>query len=222
MLANPVTPVALRLDPAAPLARLRFAVVDVETTGTRADGEDRVTEIAVVPVDGLVIGAGFSRLVNPGRGIPWFITQLTGIDDRMVADAPTFAALAQPIAEQLTGRIFVAHNVAFDWRFVSSEFARAGVQLGGDTRLCTVRLARRLVPELPRRSLDHLAQHFGVGNAARHRALGDARATAEVLVAMLRRAQAEGIASWGDLMTTLAPRRLARTRVLHPPPVSGA
>lgn len=191
------------LDPALALDAVRFAVVDVETTGTRAEEHDRITEIAVVLVDGLTVGAGYSQLVDPGRPIPWFITQLTGIDDTMVRGQPTFERLAPAVAQQLTDRVFVAHNASFDWRFVAAGCARAAVPLAVPARLCTVRLARRVLPTLPRRSLDSLAAHFGIANEARHRASGDARATALALVEMLALARAEGVESWGHLEALL-------------------
>ncbi len=175
-----------------------FAVVDVETTGTHANGGDRITEIAIVHVDGGEIVDRFTTLVNPERSIPPYITSLTQISWAMVKDALPFRRRADEVAARLRGRVFVAHNAAFDWRFVGAEMARCDRQLSGPT-LCTVRLARRLLPELPRRSLDMVARHFGVEITARHRAAGDAEATARVLVRLLQMAAALEITTWPQL-----------------------
>jgi DNA polymerase III epsilon subunit family exonuclease len=145
-----------------PLGSLSFAVVDVETTGGPSHAGHRIVEIAVVEVvDGAVTG-DFRTLVNPGRAIPWGVQTLTGITPAMVASAPTFEHVAPRVVECLEGRVFVAHNVAFDWRFVADELVRAGYEPPEVRRLCTVRMARRLVPRLRRRTLDELTRHFGV------------------------------------------------------------
>lgn len=213
---------AVTSDPEQPLAALRFAVVDVETTGTAAALTDRVTEIAVVHVDGGAITGVYETLVNPERPVPPAIVALTGITWEMVKDAPRFAEVAPAVCERLDGRIFVAHNASFDWRFVSCEVHRAaGVQLAGDT-LCTVRLARVLLPQLARRSLDAVTHHFGVEVGARHRAAGDAVATAHVLLRLLRLAEDQGVATWEDLRTLAGRRsvRAYRRRSALPGPVT--
>jgi DNA polymerase-3 subunit epsilon len=204
--------------PELPLAHLRFAVVDVETTGTAPDVGDRITEIAIVPVDRGQVGAPFVRLVDPERPIPPFITALTGISSAMVRGQPPFRHIADEVADRLAGRVFVAHNASFDWRFVSGELRRAhgaaAPPLSLDHRLCTVRLARALLPELPRRSLDQVTAHLGIPLSDRHRAAGDAVATAHALVAMLRRAEAAGLSHWGALVRYLAtPARRRRARL---------
>ncbi|MEI6738778.1 MAG: exonuclease domain-containing protein [Gemmatimonadaceae bacterium] len=192
-----------------------FAVVDVETTGTHANGGDRITEIAIVHVDGGEIVDRFTTLVNPERTIPPYITSLTQISWAMVKDELPFRRRADEVAERLRGRVFVAHNAAFDWRFVGAEMARCDRQLSGPT-LCTVRLARRLLPELPRRSLDVVARHFGVEITARHRAAGDAEATAVVLVRLLQMAAELEITTWPQLEqwlgTSTSGRRSAADR----------
>lgn len=182
------------------LRALEYAVVDVETTGGRADSGHRITEIAVVRVrgDGTVVDE-YSTLVNPGRPIPPFISSLTHITDAMVRGAPRFSQVAPEVARRLEGRVFVAHNVAFDWGFVGHELDRTlGVELVG-RRLCTVRLARRVVPEARSRSLGALSEMFGIDNGARHRALGDARATVELFGRLLDRLDDHGIHHWAGL-----------------------
>lgn len=189
--------------PAPGLAAVSFAVVDVETTGTRSGGGDRVTEIAIAQVRGGEIVEVYSQLVNPERPIPAYITALTHISWDMVKDQPPFRRIADQVTERLAGQVFAAHNAAFDWRFVSDELARGGVRLAGP-RLCTVRMARLLLPQLARRSLDHVTRYFGIDIAARHRAAGDAEATARVLLRMLRIAEDEGLTSWPMLEARLA------------------
>ena len=196
---------------APPVTSLRYAVVDVETTGTSVRTGHRITEIAVVPVDGGVVGEPFVTLVNPERPIPPQIVALTRITWEMVRHAPRFDAVREAVMAQLRGRVFVAHNATFDWRFVTTEVERAaGLVLGGD-RLCTVRLARVLLPQLRRRSLDALAHYFGVDIAERHRARGDAVATAHILCRLLALADDQGLSTWPDLTARLD-RRTARAR----------
>jgi DNA polymerase-3 subunit epsilon len=191
------------------LDSLPYVVVDVETTGGQPSGPDRVTEVAAVHVDGNDVRLAYHSLVNPERPIPWFITQLTGIDDAMVRDAPTFADIAGEFAAHLVGRFFVAHNARFDLGFLSAEFARvAPVPLGSllAGQVCTVRLSRRLLGHLPRRNLDAVSHHYGVSIEGRHRAAGDAMATAHVLHGLLRDASRRGVHTWDDLDELLGAR----------------
>jgi len=227
--ATMVAPDAAR--PGAPFASVRradrlsdlsYVVVDVETTGGRAYAGDRITEVAAIVVKGGEITQEYERLVNPQRPIPPMITALTNITWNMVRNAPTFRDIADDVASVLRGHVFVAHNAAFDWRFVSAEITRAtGGRLDG-RRLCTVKLARRLLPQLPRRSLDYLARYYGVEIAQRHRAGADARATAKVLIRLLRELADRGCDTWPELETLLqfAPRgRRRRRRPALPRPV---
>lgn len=200
------------------LARLPYVVVDVETTGGRPDSGDRVTEIAMVLVADGAVQEVYETLVNPMRPIPPWITQLTNINWAMVKDAPRFRDIAPQLLDTLGGRVFVAHNAPFDWKFVSAEVARAtGQELVG-RRLCTVRLARKLLPQLRSRSLDFVAAHYGVDNAARHRAAGDAVATARCLAGLLRDAQDRwACTTWGALQTAMdASASTARKRPRRP------
>ena len=194
------------------LSSLSFAVVDVETTGTNARTHDRITEISIVRVVDGRIADVYTRLVNPERPIPAFITGLTHISWDMVKDESPFRDIAEDIAERLTGHVFTAHNAAFDWGFVSEELLRsAGRRLSGP-RLCTVRLARVLLPELSRRSLDHVTQHFGIEVAARHRAEGDAVATAHCLLNLLRVADEREVTTWSALAELVGPMQSSRRK----------
>ncbi|MFQ5536775.1 MAG: PolC-type DNA polymerase III [Gemmatimonadota bacterium] len=187
------TLVASRVKEAVSLKDASFAVVDVETTGGSRNGGDRITEFALVEVREGVIVDEFSTLVNPGRRIPPRIMALTGISDDMVRGAPYFEDIAGEVERRLEGRVFVAHNAPFDWGFVAMELVRAGGDQLRIPRLCTVRMVRRLVPELRHRNLDVVARHFGVDVHARHRAHGDALATARILLRLLDEAEAHGI-----------------------------
>jgi len=197
------------------LEECAFAVVDVETTGMRATGGDRVTEIAVVVLHGSRREVVFESLVNPGRPIPRAICAITNITDEMVRHAPTFAEVADQVLAALSGRVFVAHNARFDWGFLSAEVRRARDLALDGPRLCTVRLARRLVHEVRSCGLDNLSHHFGFENMARHRAAGDALVTAELLGHLLDRARERGIRTLQDLdalqMATRAARRKKRS-----------
>jgi DNA polymerase-3 subunit epsilon len=188
-----------------------FAVVDVETTGMRAGFGDRITEIAVAVVHGGRREIVFESLVNPERPIPRAICSITNITDEMVRHAPPFAELAERILAVLSGRIFVAHNARFDWNFVSAELRRSRDLTLDGTRLCTVRLARRLVKGVRSCGLDNLCRFFGFQNGARHRAAGDALVTAELLYRLLALAREEGARTLQDL-ASIESRRARRRR----------
>jgi DNA polymerase-3 subunit epsilon len=192
------------------LSEIEFAVVDVETTGGSPNRGDRIVEFACVHVRNGELSRGFETLVNPGLRIPRWITGLTGIDDRLVEPAPRFEEVADRVRSELEGRVFVAHNVSFDWRFVSEELRRTRARVPEGERLCTIRLARRAVPGLRRRGLDSLAHYFGVEIDGRHRAGGDAWATAVILTRMLAEASRHGIESWQALEAWLAGRSGSR------------
>ena len=196
------------------LSSLSFAVVDVETTGGRALHGDRITEIAVVTVrDGQVQGV-YETLVNPERAIPPFISQLTNITWEMVRNKAPFRDVCPEVVQALEGHVFVAHNANFDWRFVSTEVLRStGQELTG-RRLCTVRLARRLLPQLRSRSLDWVARHYAVEipHGMRHRAAGDAIATAHCLIRLLDDARGHGCERWSELERFLSNRSVKKKR----------
>ena len=195
---------------AAPARRLRdesFVVGDVETTGGSPRPGHRVTEVAAVRVAGGQIRDTFCTLVNPERPIPGMISSLTGITNAMVAGQPRFAQVAPEVSRALDGCVFVAHNAAFDWRFICHELSMCtGMTLSG-RQLCTVRLARKLLPHLPSRSLDGLALFFGLEIESRHRALDDALATARVLIHFIDMLDEQGVADWEGLQAVLGRRK---------------
>jgi DNA polymerase-3 subunit epsilon len=140
---------------------------------------------------------------------------------QMVSRAPLFRDVAPRIADSLAGSVFVAHNAGFDWRFVSAELQHAGgMKLQGD-RLCTLRLARALVPQVRRRSLDALSWYFGIENSARHRAGGDARATASLLLRLLDEARDRGCETLADLRRLTATQQHRRKRKRRATPTWG-
>jgi len=147
--------------------------VDLETTGATAHF-DRITEIGIVEVDRGNYTGEWSSLVNPQIHIPPNIQSLTGINDAMVADAPTFEELAPELIRRLQGKVLVAHNARFDYGFLRNEFRRLGYQYAPKV-LCTVKLSRRLYPQERRHNLDSLIERHGLSCDNRHRALADAR-----------------------------------------------
>lgn len=151
----------------------RLAFVDLETTGGTAT-TDRVTEVGIIEVDEDGQVRQWSSLVNPEMPIPPFIQSLTGISNEMVADAPTFAELADDIHARLADRIFIAHNARFDHGFLKNEFRRTGHEFRPPV-LCTVRLSRKLFPGFARHNLDSIVERHRLEVTQRHRALGDAQ-----------------------------------------------
>ncbi len=183
-----------------PIDSTTFVVVDVETTGMNPVG-DRITEIAMMKVRGTVLVDEFSTLVNPLVPIPHPITGITGIDDTMVRDAPTAREIVPYISEFLGDAVFTAHNAAFDWGFVTQTILREGGQRPSNRTLCTVKLSRRILPQLRSKSLGNVARHLKIDIPERHRASGDAYATALVLltyVSYLK--QQEGIETADELL----------------------
>ncbi|GAB3930418.1 exonuclease domain-containing protein [Mucilaginibacter myungsuensis] len=161
-----------------------YAIVDIETTGGHASANG-ITEVAIRIHDGMQVTHRYETLINPLRDIPVFIRALTGITNEMVDDAPTFNQVAHEIYQLLHDKIFVAHNVNFDYSFLRYHLSAAGYDLNCN-KLCTVRLGRKILPGLPSYSLGKLCHHLGIGNTSRHRAGGDAEATAELFGLLLR------------------------------------
>jgi len=167
-----------------------YAVVDIETTGGHASANG-ITEVAINIHDGDQIVESFTTLINPKRPIPIHITALTGIDDEMLIDAPTFDDVALQIFQMLNDKVFVAHNVNFDYSFLRHHLAAAGYELNC-RKLCTVRLSRRLIPGKASYSLGKLCAALQIPIQNRHRAAGDADATS-ILFNMLLANDQEGI-----------------------------
>ncbi len=152
-----------------------YAVVDIETTGGFAAGNG-ITEIAIVLHNGLITEGKFHTLINPGVPVPRHITALTGITNEMLYPAPRFDEVAEQIYSLLQDRIFIAHNVNFDYSFVKQHLAQAGYVLN-TRKLCTVRMSRKAFPGLASYSLGNLCRDLSIEISNRHRAMGDTLAT---------------------------------------------
>lgn len=163
-----------------------FAIIDIETCGGSFDYKrGRITEICILIHDGLQVVDQYTTLINPECNITPYFTKLTGITNEMVMDAPKFYEIAKKIVELTEGKIFVAHNVAFDYGFIKDEFASLGAKYQRET-LCTVRLSRKLIPNRISYSLGHLCAALGIEIFGRHRAEGDAVATAKLFDLLLK------------------------------------
>lgn len=163
-----------------------FAIIDIETCGGKFEyRRGRITEICILVHDGLQVVEKFSTLVNPECNISTYFTSLTGITNDMVKDAPTFAEIAKKVIELTENRIFVAHNVGFDYGFIKEEFASLGYKYKRET-LCTVRLSRKFIPNKRSYSLGVLCESLGIEIENRHRAGGDAIATAKLFDLILQ------------------------------------
>jgi DNA polymerase III subunit epsilon len=161
-----------------------FAIIDIETTGGNPRTE-KITEIAVLLHDGNVVVSEFTTLINPECKIPYHISVLTGITNEMVAHAPKFYEIARQLVEITENAVFVAHNVAFDYGFVRNEFRRLGYEYQRE-QLCTVRLSRKLLPGYRSYSLGRLCDALKIPINGRHRAMGDAVATAKLFDLLLQ------------------------------------
>ncbi|HEU4778620.1 MAG TPA: exonuclease domain-containing protein [Steroidobacteraceae bacterium] len=159
----------LNISPDSPVA-----FVDIETTGC-TPGSHRIIDVAVIGATGDAVDFEWQTLVNPGVRVPAGITELTGIDNEMLADAPPFERVAKELRERLEDRVFIAHNVRFDYGFVRREFANMGTPWRSPN-LCTVRLSRALYPQMPRHNLDAVMERHDIHIENRHRAMPDAQA----------------------------------------------
>lgn len=171
---------------------MEYAIVDIETTGGHASGSG-ITEVAIVLHDGVSETGRYETLINPGVPIPVYITALTGINNSMLATSPAFADVADRIYNLLSGRIFVAHNVNFDYTFIKHHLQLAGYSFSA-SKLCTVRMSRKIKPGLSSYSLGRLCAALEIPLNNRHRAGGDADATA-ILFSKLLEWDSEGVIS---------------------------
>ncbi|MGK2869088.1 MAG: DEDD exonuclease domain-containing protein [Mycobacterium sp.] len=213
------------VDPIAGLllADTTFVVVDLETTGGRANAStlggsdhDAITEIGAVKIRGGAVLGELATLVDPGRSIPPQIVQLTGITSAMVHDAPRIESVLPAFLEFSRGAVLVAHNAGFDIGFLRAAAQRCGINWPRPPVLCTVRLARRVLTrdEAPSVKLSALARLFGASTTPTHRALDDARATVDVLHALIERVGNQGVRTYPELRSYLpdatAPQRRKR------------
>ena len=162
-----------------------YAVVDIEATGGNHI-KGRIIEIAIILFDGKKIVREYSTLVNPEVKIDWYVTKLTGNKNDMVADAPLFKDVAEEILSLTKGSIFVAHDVDFDYKFLKEELRKAGLEFN-EPKVCTLKLSQKHLPEEESYSLGKLCDAVGIPipKEVRHRAAGDAVATAKLLGLLL-------------------------------------
>ena len=183
-----------------PLEQASFSIIDVETTGL-SPRSNNIIEIGIVKVTGLKIIDSFHSMINPGKPIPYFITQFTGISNDDVYEAPFFEDAAGDILNFISDDIIGGHNFSFDKSFLRKEFLYAGRDLLYNKDVCTLKLARRMYPELKSKSLSNMCKHFNLHNEDSHRALSDAKVTAQLLIKMIKELKKkEGISTVEDLL----------------------
>ena len=176
--------------PTTQLDEAEFSVLDVETTGLSARN-NHIIEIGIVKVKNLKITNRFQSFVNPGCEIPYFITQLTGITNDDVYDAPNFGNLLDEINNFIGSSVISGHNLSFDDSFLSYEYIRNNHEPLSNEKVCTLKIARRLFPSLRSKSLSSISSYLKLKNSNAHRALADAEVTAQALIKMIKKLQKE-------------------------------
>jgi DNA polymerase III subunit epsilon len=161
-----------------------YTVIDIETSGG-SPTHDRITEIAIISFNGQKVTNRFSTLINPECKLPYYITNITGITDSMLVNAPKFREIAKEILLLTANKIFVAHNVSFDYNFIKQEFNRLGIDFERK-KLCTVQKSRQFIPGKTSYSLGNICSDLNICIENRHRALGDAEATVELLKIIMK------------------------------------
>ncbi|MBK7103897.1 MAG: GIY-YIG nuclease family protein [Ignavibacteriae bacterium] len=182
-----------------------FSVLDFETTGT-SPPRSRAIEIGIVKIENGKIKDSFHSLINPGQIIPPFISSLTGITNEDLFDAPAFETISQNVKDFIDGTILVGHNLPFDFAFLKSEFEFADIQLPKLDQICTLKISRKIFPELKSKSLGSMINHFKIVHKDVHRALGDATATAKLFLKLLEKLKDdynyESVSDLVDFQTT--------------------
>jgi ATP-dependent DNA helicase DinG len=168
----------------------RYVVIDLETTGNASKTDERIIQFAAVVIEEGKVVHTYSTFLYPEKPIPVFITELTGIDDAMVADAPLFKDIAEEVLDLLKDSYFVAHNVQFDLNFLHHEFNRIGLQCGAYRTIDTVELARILLPTIDSYKLSDLSTQFGFSHENPHQADSDALVTGELLLTLMKKIEA--------------------------------
>jgi len=194
---------------AVPLKEEEFAVIDVETTGGRT-GRHRIIEVAAVKLRAGQVAGQFASLVNPGRPLPRFVIELTGITPELVEEAPSPAPVLEQLRAFIGDAVLVGHNIGCDLTFLNYEALWHGQAPFGNRALDTEELAAKLLPHLRKPSLDRVAAALGLVPPARHRALADARLAAQVLLRLLERLDRRQIGTVADLQAWLASRLVER------------
>ncbi len=174
-------------------AETDFVVFDLETTGAKTP-PCRITEIGAYRVQKGKVTEEFQTLVNPETPIPVFISQLTGISDKMVRNAPKFSEIAADFLDFIGDSVLVAHNAPFDMRFLNHEIGRIHTDYRvANAHLCTVKISRKLLPHIENHRLNTIADYYSISLINHHRATDDARATAHIFVNLLAEMQTLGV-----------------------------
>ncbi len=168
------------------LEDIHFSVLDIESTGLSPRQGDRIIEIGItkIDIDGNVFDT-YETLINPERKVA--ASRIHGISDRMVKDAPAFSDIADELLQFINRTVIVAHNAGFDMSFLKWEFSNSGYDISDIPRLCTLVMARKLLPLLPSKKLGSLCDHFGIDSGLAHSALADSAAAAELFVILMNR-----------------------------------
>ncbi len=188
---------------------MAYTVIDIETTGL-SKHYHKITEIAAARVKKGKVVRTFHTLVNPRCRIPSFITKLTGIDNDMIKDAPKISDILPAFVRFLGQDIFVAHNATFDYGFLSYNLERCYNYKLKNPRLCTRKLANRLIPGLPSKRLGSICKHFSITNDYKHRAMGDVLATVQVFNNLLNILNKKGICKAEEIF------RFEKSRIIKP------
>ncbi len=197
MLVRERTYETLSLD--TPVRLVPFAAVDLETTGSTPP-VDRIIEIGATKVQGFKLGDSYGRFVNPGRKVPPFISRLTGIRERDLSRTQCSADVLPEFIEFLGNSVIAAHSASFDYSFLCSEASEMLGKTLDNHLLCTCKLAKRIMYFLPSKGLDAITHFLGIPVNGRHRAIGDAEATAKVLLVFLRYLDDLGMKTLGDVL----------------------
>lgn len=170
---------------------MKYAIVDCEAT-SGAKSINRIIEIGIVLMDDLDVVDSYETLVDPGIPVPPFVQNLTGIKDAMLQGKPQFKDIAEEVYEKVSGRIFVAHNVSFDYGLVRTELSRCACKMELP-RLCTLKMSRKVFPGLLYYNLGAVSEHLEIPDFNHHRALDDAKACAEILKKGIEKVGEDGI-----------------------------
>ena len=185
------------------LEALEYVILDVETTGLEPT-QHELTEIGALKIQGEEIKEIFSTLIQPRIPIPPEITQFTGIDDEMVKHSPSAAEVLPKFIEFIDGSILIAHNAEFDLAFIKQNLKQVSDKELSNDVICTVKLARHLLPNLENYKLHTVANHFGIPVKNRHRAMGDAEATFQIWIKFMALLKEKGIGNQRDLDSLLS------------------
>jgi len=168
-----------------------FTIFDLETTGLSPFNGDRIVEVAAIKIQGIELVGEYESLVNPERPIPYEAMKVHHISDDMVKDAPIITDVLPKFLEFIAGTTLIAHNAQFDMSFINHEIERNSILHPPIEAICTVNLARRVLPQLPRHNLDTLIEHMNIKCPQRHRALDDVKATAKAFLTMKQKSNVQ-------------------------------